>query len=258
MPRSLVSRSLEPLVAVLWGVFLLWTAWLAVVWIVPVGSGELGFVAGSPPPPNPELRRAILLLAENADTVWLALAVMNLHRVLTHGYGLRVTRAWLLLSAGGGFALGVLNVKTGVLFGKMQFGAGLGKQLFGVALGWVLLWPALVLGAREPRVCGSIHGVARAAHGGKSGMACARASRLVGSSAGCARRALDEPGRVVRRSLADGVCDAGKRRRSRSRRAVGEAGDPARRTERDRDRRAAPADVVFVTGLFQTKARRVG
>ena len=149
MPRSLVSRSLEPLVAVLWGVFLLWTAWLAVVWIVPVGSGELGFVAGSPPPPNPELRRAILLLAENADTVWLALAVMNLHRVLTHGYGLRVTRAWLLLSAGGGFALGVLNVKTGVLFGKMQFGAGLGKQLFGVALGWVLLWPALVLGARE-------------------------------------------------------------------------------------------------------------
>ena len=139
MPRSLVSRSLEPLVAVLSGVFLLWTAWLAVVWIVPVGSGELGFVAGSPPPPNPELRRAILLLAENADTVWLALAVMNLHRVLTHRYGLRVTRAWLLLSAGGGFALGVLNVKTGVLFGKMQFGAGLGKQLFGVALGWVLL-----------------------------------------------------------------------------------------------------------------------
>ena len=149
MPRSLVSRSLEPLVAVLWGVFLVWTAWLAIVWIGPVGSGELGFVAGSPPPPNPELRRAILLLAENADTVWLALAVMNMHLLLTRRNGLRITRAWLLLSAGGGFALGVLNVKTGVLFGKMQFGAGLGKQLFGVALGWVLLWPALVLGARE-------------------------------------------------------------------------------------------------------------
>lgn len=149
MPRSLLSRSLEPLVAVFWGVFLVWTAWLAVVWIAPVGTEELGFVAGSPAPPYADLRRAVLLLAENADLTWLALAVMNLHLLLMRTHGLRVTRLWLALSAGGGLALGALNVKTGVLFGKAQFGSALGTKLFGVALGWVLLWAVLVLGARE-------------------------------------------------------------------------------------------------------------
>ena len=149
MPRSIFSRSIEPLVTVLWSIFLLWSLWLAAVWIVPVGTEELGFVVGSPPPPNADLRRAILLLAENADLVWLALAVMNLHLTLTLTHGLRVTRTWLALCAGGGFALGMLNVKTGALFGKAQFGAALGMKLLGVALGWVLLWAVLVLGARE-------------------------------------------------------------------------------------------------------------
>ena len=149
MPRSLVSRSLEPLVAVLWGVFLVWTVWLAVVWLAPVGTEELGFVVGSPAPPNADLRRAVLLLAENADLAWLALAVANLHLAMMRTHGLRLTRVWLALSAGGGLVLGALNVKTGVLFGRLQFGAALGMKLLGVALGWVLLWAVLVPGARE-------------------------------------------------------------------------------------------------------------
>ena len=149
MPRSLVSRSLEPLVAVLWSIFIAWTAWLAAVWIVPVGTEQLGFVIGSPVPPHEDLRRAILMLAENADPIWLALAVMNLHLVLTRTYGLRITRGWLALSAGSGLALGVLNAKTGMFFGKMQFGAALGPKLFGVALGWVFLWTLLIPAARE-------------------------------------------------------------------------------------------------------------
>lgn len=149
MPRSFVSRSLEPLVALLWGIFLVWTAWLAVVWLVPVGTEELGFVAGSPAPPNADLRRAVLLLADYADVVWLALAVMNLHLMLTRAHGLRTARAWLAFSAGGALALGLVNVKTGVPFGTLQFGDALGMKLLGVAVGWVLLWVVLVLAARE-------------------------------------------------------------------------------------------------------------
>ena len=149
MPRSLVSRSLEPLVGVLWGVFLIWTAWLAVVWIAPLGANALGLIEGEPLPPNADLRRAVLLLAKNADLVWLALAVMNLHLVLTRAHSLRTARAWLAFSAGGAFLLGVLNAKTGVVFGRVHFGGALGVKFLGVALGWMLLWAVLVMAARE-------------------------------------------------------------------------------------------------------------
>ena len=149
MPRSLVSRSLEPLVAVLWGVFLVWTAWLAVVWIAPVGANALGFVEGTPAPPNADLRGAVLLLANHADVIWLALAVMNLHLVLTRAHGLRTARAWLAFSAGGALALGALNAKTGLPFGRLYFGEALGPKVLGVPSGWLLLWAVLVMSARE-------------------------------------------------------------------------------------------------------------
>ena len=149
MPRSLVSRSIEPLVAVLWGVFLMWTAWLAVVWIAPIGPAALGLSDGGPLPKNADLRRAVLLLAENADLVWLTLAVMSLHLVLTRMHGLRTARAWLAFSAGGALVLGVLNASTGVLFGRLTFGGALGVRLLSVPVGWVLLWAVLVIASRE-------------------------------------------------------------------------------------------------------------
>ena len=149
MSRSLVSRSLEPLVAVLWGVLLVWTAWLAVVWILPVGAQALGFVEGSPAPPNADLRSAVLLLANNADLIWLALAVMTLHLVLTRAHGLRTARAWLAFSAGGALVLGALNARTGLPFGRLYFGEALGPKALGVPAGWLLLWAVLVMCARE-------------------------------------------------------------------------------------------------------------
>ena len=149
MPRSLVSRSLEPLVSVLWGVFLVWTAWLTVVWIAPVGAIALGIVEGAPVPPNADLRGAALLLAIHADLIWLVLAVMNLHLVLTRAHGLRTARAWLAFSAGGALVLGALNAKTGLPFGRLYFGEALGPKALEVTSGWVLLWPVLVMSARE-------------------------------------------------------------------------------------------------------------
>lgn len=149
MPRSIFSRSWEPLVALLWGLFLVWTVWLAIVWITPVGATALGLAGDAPTPPNPDLRRAALLLAQNADIIWLALATMNLHLALTKAHGLGSARAWLAFSAGGALLLGLLNAKTGLLFGMLHFGSALGAQVFGIAAGWVLLWAVLVMAARE-------------------------------------------------------------------------------------------------------------
>lgn len=149
MPRSVISRSLEPLVAVLWGVFLVWTVWLAAVWVLPVGANALGFVEGSPAPANADLCSAVLLLANHADLIWLVLAVMNLHLVLTRAHGLRTARAWLAFSAGGALVLGALNARTGLPFGRLYFGEALGPKAFGVTAGWLLLWAVLVMSARE-------------------------------------------------------------------------------------------------------------
>jgi uncharacterized membrane protein len=114
-----------------------------------VGANALGLVVGSPAPPNADLRGALLLLADKADWIWLALAVMNLHLVLTRAHGLRTAREWLAFSAGGALVLGALNAKTGLPFGRLYFGEALGAKALGVATGWLLLWPVLVMSARE-------------------------------------------------------------------------------------------------------------
>ncbi len=127
----------------------MWTVWLAVVWIAPVGANALGFAEGGALPPNADLRGAVLLLAERADVIWLVLAIMSLHLVLTRAHGLETTRAWLTFSAGGALVLGLLNAGTGLPFGRLYFGEALGPKRFGVTLGWLLLWPVLVMSARE-------------------------------------------------------------------------------------------------------------
>jgi len=149
MPRSLASRSLEPLVAVLWGVFIIWTAWLATVWTVPIGLNALGLTEGAPAPPNADLRTAGLLLADHADLVWLVLAVMNLHLILTRTHGLPTARAWMTFSAGGALVLGALNARTDLPFGRMYFGGALGPKALDVPVGWPLLWAVLIVSARE-------------------------------------------------------------------------------------------------------------
>jgi hypothetical protein len=151
MPRSLLARSLEPLVAILWGLFFASSAWLAVVWLGPVTPTSLGFSLqpGAPPPPNADFRTAFLLFAQNADLIWMSLAVVNLHLLVTKANGLATARAWLAFTAGSAFLLGWLNVTTRIPFGAMAFGEGLGGKVFGVPIGWPLLWAAVVIAARE-------------------------------------------------------------------------------------------------------------
>lgn len=147
----MLSRSLEPLVAILWGLLIAASVWLAVVWLVPVNEVTLGFFhhEGAVPPPNVGLRTAVLLLAQNADLLWLGLAVVNLHLVVTAANGIRSARAWLGFTAGSAFVLGVLNTTTHLPFGGMSFGSGLGGKFLGVPIGWPLLWTAVIIAARE-------------------------------------------------------------------------------------------------------------
>jgi hypothetical protein len=149
MSRSFLARSLEPLVAILWGLFLLWTAWVAVVWVTAIGAASMGFVPGEPPPPNAELRRAVVLLAKHADVAWLALAVMNVHLVVIRAHGLATARTWLAIPLGGSLVLGLVNASFGKPFGWFFFGDALGAAPMDVAVGWVLLWAFLVVGARQ-------------------------------------------------------------------------------------------------------------
>src|SRR5687768_3056848 len=82
MSRSLFARAVEPLVAISWGIFLVWTVWMTVVWVVPVNRHFLAlpldaptgwsqeatsYVEDRPQPPLADLRRAILAFAENAE-----------------------------------------------------------------------------------------------------------------------------------------------------------------------------------------------
>ncbi len=151
MPRSLLSRSLEPLVSILWGLFIAASVWLAIVWLAPINAATLGFLRdeGAPALSNVPLRTAVLLLAQNADLIWLGFAVVNLHLVIAASSGLVAARAWLACTAGSALLLGWLNVKTRLPFGGMAFNDGLGTKLFGVPLGWPLLWATLVIAARE-------------------------------------------------------------------------------------------------------------
>lgn len=164
MSRSLLARSLEPLVAISWGIFLVWTAWMAVVWIVPINHHFLSlpldaptnwsreatsYVEDRPQPPHADLRRAILVLAENAELTWLALALIQLHLVVISTNGVNTARTWLAIAAGGAFLLGAANHAFGIPFGWMFFSKVLGAQLLGVPLGWLLLWIVLLIAARE-------------------------------------------------------------------------------------------------------------
>ncbi len=154
MLRTHSRHPLEPLAAVLWGIFLVWSAWLAAVWWLPIGPVWLGFSAmpEATPPPNADLRRTILLLADNADLLWLVLATANLHLHLSLTHGLSTARRWLLTTAATALVLGVLTTKCSVPFGSILFYPTLGARLLGVPAGWVLLWVVLVLAAREAAV----------------------------------------------------------------------------------------------------------
>lgn len=156
MSRSTLSRSLEPLAASLWGIFIGWTLLLAVVWV-----GALDPNHATQGIANEGLRQTVSVLIQSAVPAWLALAVANIHLALSRSNGLRSARLWLWILLGGTFAFAVLASVVPVPFGRLRFittvtpgallksSGALGPNLLGVPVGWALLWFVLVAGARE-------------------------------------------------------------------------------------------------------------
>ena len=144
MSRSTLSRSLEPLAAALWGIFLAWTVLLAAVWVGGVDAAWLQTNLG-----HAELRLTAEALVQSVVPTWLALAVANMHLSLTRAEGLRTARRWLFLTLVAALALGILARARDLPFGPFDFKDSLGPRLLGVPIGWTLLWFVLVAGARE-------------------------------------------------------------------------------------------------------------
>lgn len=164
MPRSLLARSLEPLVAISWGIFLAWSLWLTAVWVLginqqwlglPISSAE-GWDAGVstmvqdvPMPHYADFRKAVLVLANHAELAWFALALIQLHLHVISVNGVNTGRTWLGIAVGGSFLLVATTRAFGFPFGWMYFSKVLGAQFFNVPLGWLLLWAVLLIGSRE-------------------------------------------------------------------------------------------------------------
>jgi hypothetical protein len=147
MSRSLLARSLEPLVATLWGFLLAWTVLLAIVWVGCVDARHLSDWVQ-----NEGLRKTLIVLVESAVPAWLALALANLHLALTRAEGLATTRRWLGLGFVAAFAFGLLATRFGLSGTRLHFieiTDRLGPKLTGIPIGWPLLWIVLAVGGRE-------------------------------------------------------------------------------------------------------------
>jgi uncharacterized membrane protein len=140
----LLSRWLEPVAAGLWIFFLVWTAFIAVVWSCGLGDGTLAQTIG-----NRDLRAALEWLIGVGDIVWITLAAANTHLWLAETEGLATARRWALTVLGGAAALAALSVWTGFPLGAIRYSAPLGVKLGPVPLGLPLLWFALIIGARQ-------------------------------------------------------------------------------------------------------------
>ena len=146
-PDSFSAQALtaiEPLLASLWILFLVWTALLGTVWIAGIGPAEVEHWVH-----NPGLRAALQAFIQFLDPVWIALASVQVYRQLIEAEGLNRARRWAL----GAFIVAILiawiSVKTQFPMGPIHYTARLGKQLGPVPCALPLLCIAIVLSARE-------------------------------------------------------------------------------------------------------------
>src|SRR5882757_7630660 len=141
---SLLARSLEPLAASLWTLFVIVSVLVGGVWAFAIGDGMVERCVG-----HPDLRAALEWMLAQADLAWITLAAMNVYLVLAAHEGLATARRWALLIFIVVVALGWLSTRTGFPLGPIQYGTPLGAKLGPVPLGLPLLWVAVILAVRE-------------------------------------------------------------------------------------------------------------
>lgn len=141
---SLFARALEPLQGTLWVLFLVWTVVVAVVWLGGFGNVQLDESVASA-----GLRNALSLLLRTLDAAWFALAAANVYLGLVETESLPVARRWGALMLVAAWLLGAASVWSGWSLGALRFTPRLGMRLGPVPIGWLLLWFAIIIGARS-------------------------------------------------------------------------------------------------------------
>lgn len=143
-PSKPALRWLEPFVSGTWIFFLLWTAGLATLWAC--GIGEVEIQEGIT---EPNLQEVLVSLVRVADVIWITLAALCIYAGVAADEGLAVARKRAFLAMAAGFAVSVCSYTMGAPLGAMTFTTRLGGMFFHVPIGVLLLWVAIVLGARE-------------------------------------------------------------------------------------------------------------
>jgi uncharacterized membrane protein len=141
---SFLARSLEPLVAALWILFVLISLLIATVWSLNIGESSLEKAVS-----NPDLRNALVWMLAHLDLGWITLAAANVYLSLVERMGLATARCWGLQILGSVVAVAWVSVVTSVPLGPIRYGAALGLKLGPVPLGLPLLWFSIIIGARE-------------------------------------------------------------------------------------------------------------
>lgn len=142
--NSVVARSLEPLAAGLWTLFVIVSVVVAAVWTLDIGEGSIERVTS-----NPDLRAALAWMLSWLDFGWITLAAANVYMNVVSTVGLATARCWALVILGAVLAMAWVSTATGFPLGPIRYGSALGLKLGPVPVGLLLLWLSVVLGARE-------------------------------------------------------------------------------------------------------------
>lgn len=145
MPRrdSIFTQSLQPLAALLWPLFLFWTAIISLLWTTGLTTDQVSAAIT-----NPGLRDALLGVFRAADTLWLLLAAANLYVALAERVGLATARLWALAVVATSVVIALASARTDWPLGPVLYTTRLGMKLGGVPLGWPLWWFVVIIGGR--------------------------------------------------------------------------------------------------------------
>jgi hypothetical protein len=140
---SAAARWLEPFASGLWIFFLVWSGAVAAVWWSGFGEAELSATVR-----NKDLHSALQWLLRGIDPVWFALAAATLYLALAEAEGIAVARRGVALLLAVSFLIAACSAATTLPLGPVHYTARLGTKLGPAPLGWLMLWVAVVLGAR--------------------------------------------------------------------------------------------------------------
>lgn len=143
-PRSVAAQVLEPLHAVLWILFLIWTAIGAAVMPLELGPAQIREWI-----PYADLQVALVAFLEISDAIWIVLAAALAYLALAEHEGLATARRWSLFILAGSAALETVGAVTGLPFGPYVYTDRFGWRILGVLPFTIpLAWLTIVICGR--------------------------------------------------------------------------------------------------------------